>query len=401
MGTRVWGALALLLGVWWASTGLAADWSLIPSVNAKTEFNSNLNYTSTAPVSDFIFSLAPAVEFNYASQISKIQGKLGLMGLHYLSHSDIDHIDQSYQINVQHQFAPRWKFSLSSSYIVDSTLQEELLTSGLVMTRTPRQSIQFGPAVTYNLTERLAATVNYNFNKVNYQDPQFQNFISQLVGLKLEYPLKNQKTVLIGNVIGRESRYPSEDNIFRSLGIYLGANHKLSEKWEASILAGVNVSFYDFHTQVLETAQAPFFFTTRQARVQQTTSSPFVNLSATRRWTNLSVTGGYSRDQSASAFGSISEMNRLYLSMAYKYNERLSGSLSGDYSLSNQVSQQINQETDYFSISPQASYQITEKLSLSPGYKFGLREDITGGSTAKAHSVWLMLTYSYPIYYQK
>src|SRR4030042_2941285 len=136
MGTRVWG-VALLLGVLWASTGLAADWSVVPSVNAKTEFNSNLNYNFEGRISDFILTLSPAAEFNYATEISQIQGRLGLAGMHYLSHGNLDHIDQNYQINGKYQVAPRWKLSLNSAYIVDTTLVQELETSGLVMTRTP------------------------------------------------------------------------------------------------------------------------------------------------------------------------------------------------------------------------------------------------------------------------
>jgi uncharacterized protein (PEP-CTERM system associated) len=98
MGTRAWG-VALLLGVLWASTGLAADLSVVPSIEARSEFNSNLNFDFTNKVSDFIFTLSPAAEFNYTTEISQLQGRLGLTGLHYLSHGNLDHIDQNYQIN--------------------------------------------------------------------------------------------------------------------------------------------------------------------------------------------------------------------------------------------------------------------------------------------------------------
>ena len=180
-------AAGLVLALLWVSltlgVGNAADWAVVPSVTARTEFNSNLNYDFTAPKSDYIFTLAPAAEFNYTTDIGQLQGRLGLTGLHYLSNGQLDHIDQNFQINGRYQAAPRWNLTLNTAYISDSTLTEELLTSGLIMTRTPRQSIQAAPGVTYALTERLAATVNYNFYKVNYQSPQFQNYTTQQVGL--------------------------------------------------------------------------------------------------------------------------------------------------------------------------------------------------------------------------
>jgi len=400
MGTRVWtGLVFLLLAVLGAKIAVAADLSLVPSINARTEFTSNLNNDFKNPISDFIFTLSPAAEFNYTTEISQIQGRLGLTGLHYLKESSADHIDQSYQISGKYRVAPRWNLSLSSAYIVDSSLQEELTTSGLIMSRTPRQSFQVGPGVTYNLTERLAATLNYNFNKVNYQDPQFRNYASQQVGLTLNYPLKNEKTVLVGNFLVRETTYPGTDK-YRSLGTYLGATHKFSENWDLNLMAGVNTSFMDFQTQVVQTRQS-FSIVPTQTRFKETNISPYINVSTTRRWTNLSLTAGLSRDESPSAYGSISELYRAYGGANYQFSERLSGSLTGEYSLSNQSSQQNNLQNDYFSISPQVNYRVTEKLTASPGYRFGLRDDITNSRSASVQVVWLMLTYSYPIHYQR
>ncbi|MBI4644105.1 MAG: outer membrane beta-barrel protein [Deltaproteobacteria bacterium] len=400
MGTRAWTALALLWVVLGPQFALAADWSVVPSIQAKTEFNSNLNYSFAQPVSDVIFTLSPGAEFNYTTETSQLQGKLGLTGLHYLSNGQIDHIDQNYQINGQYKISPRWGLSLKSAYIVDSTLQEELAASGLIMNRTPRESIMVGPGITYNLTERLAATVNYNFNKVSYDDPRFRNYATQQAGLRLDYPLKNEKTLLQGNVLVRETRYPGSDRV-QTLRIYGGGQHKFSENWEANLVGGINITAMDFQTQVLDTSQFPFFITVRQARLKKTEVNPYFDISTTRRWTNLSATAGYRRDESPSAYASLSEVNRVYGAVNYYFTEKLSGSLNAEYYISSQISDQNNFRNDYFSVSPQLNYKMTEKLALSPGYRFGLRDDLTNHRSATVQAVWLMLTYSYPFHYQR
>ncbi len=399
MGTRAGVVVALLWAMLGVNVAFAADWSVIPSIKARTEFNSNLNYDFTNKVSDYIFTAQPAVDFNYTTEISQLQSRLGLTGMHYLSHGNIDHIDQNYQINGQYRITPRWNLSLRSAYIVDTTLQEELTASGLIMTRTPRQSIAVGPAVAYNITERLAATVNYNLYRVNYQDPRFRNYTSQLVGLRLDFPLKNQKTVLQGNIIGRQTRYSAGSDLFRSLGIFAGANHKFTENWEVNLLGGVNISFLDFNTQVQDFSQFPFFITVRTARYKRTEVGPFVTLATTRRWTNITVTGGYSRNQSASGLGTISDLNSLFLSMKYDFSERLSGVFLANYYLSKQVSQGNDFQNDYYSFSPQLTYRVTEKMSTSVGYSFSTRDDLTRERSASAHIAWLLLNYSYPIHY--
>ncbi|MFI5330365.1 MAG: hypothetical protein ACHQ2F_04935 [Desulfobaccales bacterium] len=395
---RLAAGLVLILGLLWVSltlgVGNAADWAVVPSVTARTEFNSNLNYDFTAPKADYIFTLAPTANFNYTTDIGQLQGSLGLTGRHYLSNGQIDHIDQNFQINGRYQAAPRLNLNLNAAYISDSSLQEEFATSGLIMTRTPRQSIQAGPGVTYALTERLSATVNYIFNKVNYQSPQFQNYTTQQAGLTLQQQLKNERTVLIGNFLAQETHYPAGDNDARSLGFQLGGTHKFSPDWEVNFLGGINISFLDFHTQVLDFSQFPFF-TTNQAKVQQTTTSPFINLSFTHRWTDkFVISGAYTRNQAASAVGSMSDTNQLNLSLSYTFSDRLSGNLSGSYVLNNQISDQNGFKSDFIGVTPQLTYRLTEEINLSPGYQFGLREDTSLGKSANAQTVFLMMTYT-------
>ena len=43
MGTKTWVGLAIIMSLWAADHAVAADWSLVPSVTQKSEFNSNLN----------------------------------------------------------------------------------------------------------------------------------------------------------------------------------------------------------------------------------------------------------------------------------------------------------------------------------------------------------------------
>ncbi len=205
MGTKIWGALAIIVSLWAANLAVAADWSVVPSVTQRSEFNSNLNYTSTNPLSDVRFTLMPAADFNYNTEITQLQGHLGFTGIHYFTYSELDHIDQNYQINAQHRIAPRVSLTLNSSYISDTSLNEELLTSGLVINRSPRQSFTLGPGVTYNLTERLLATASYNFNRVLYQAPQYTDYTNHQAGLNFTYLLKNEKTSLISNNIVRET----------------------------------------------------------------------------------------------------------------------------------------------------------------------------------------------------
>lgn len=400
MGNKAWVGLALVLGMLAAGFAEAADWSIVPTVVQRSEFNSNLNYSFNNVISDYIFTLQPAAEFNYTTEITRLQGRLGLTGLHYLTHSELDHIDQNYQINARYQAAPRLNLSLNSTYISDSTLQEEILASGLVMSRTPRQYIQIGPGLTYNLTERLLGTISYNFNRVMYDDPDFINYTGHQAGLTFTYLCRNEKTTLINNNIIRGTYYPG-GNDYKSLGFYAGVNHKFTERWDVNFMGGVNVSFYNFDTQVADFSLFPFFVLVKTQRIKSSDVTPYVSISTNYRWTSLTVSGGFSRDQSPSAYGGVYEVNRIYLSCGYNITERLRAGLSGSYYLSNISSQSTSNENSFYSISPTFTYQITEKMSVTPGYSYSGREDITGDQSAHTHMAWLQFSYTYPIHYQR
>jgi hypothetical protein len=411
MGMKGWMGLAIIMCLWVTNLAVAADWSLVPSVTQKSEFNSNLNLTYYSPISDYIFTLTPAADFNYATEITQLQGHLGLSGQHYLTNSNLDHIDQNYQINGKYQATPKVNLSLNTSYIVDTTMLEEFLASGTRIGRSPRTSFVGNPGMTYSITERLSSTVNYNFNRVLYQSPQYIDYTTHQVGLIFNYLLRNERTTLTSSNIVRETLY-SGGNTYKTLGFYLGANHKFKEKWEFNLLGGLNINNSDFATQVQSFTQLPFFISEGQQivvptvsvvekRVKHTKGTPYFNVYTTRRWTNLSFTAGFSRDQSPSAYGYVTNFTRLYASLVYNFTERLNGNLGGGYSISSQASQANNLDYNYFNVTGQLAYKITEKLSVTPGYTFNQYQNVTAAQSAHAHSAYVMLNYTYPIHYQK
>jgi len=402
MGNKAWGlGLVLIISLGLVNVAGAADWSIVPSVQQRSEFDSNINMSPTNVLSDYILSLRPAADFNYTTETSQLTGHVGLFGQHYISHPQIDHIDQNYQINGRYQATPKVGLSLSTSYISDSTLIQELETSGLVIGRTPRQAFSASPALTYNLTERLSASINYSFNRVLYQAPQYTDYTGHQAGLTFSYLLGDEKTSLISNNIIRESLYAGGNN-FKSIGFYLGLNHQFTERWSANVMSGANINFSSFNTQVADFSLFPFFIQVKTKRYHDSSVSPFVSASTTYRWTKLSLSGGISINQQPSAYGAVYQVYRIFASANYQFTERLSGGLSGSFSYSNQTSQNVSSEYNYYNVSPSLTYRLTERLNVSTGYSFANSASLTStGSSAHGHTAWIQFSFTYPMHYQK
>ena len=250
-----------------------------------------------------------------------------------------------------------------------------------------------------------------------YQSTQYTDYTSHQAGLNFTYLLKNEKTSLISNNIVRETLYAGGNN-FKSLGIYGGVTHKFTERWDVSFMSGANISSFSSNTQVLNNSQGPFVFnsngqvvetfqgpvivTTQAKKVQSSNVTPYFKVSTNYRWTNLTLGAGFSSDQQPSAYGAVYEINQLYVSCGYNFTERLRGGLNGSYSLSNQTSQNVNSQYNYYNLSPSLTYQITEKLSVSPAYSYSGNASLsTTGGSGHTHMTWIQLSYTYPLHYQK
>jgi len=379
----------------------AAEWSVVPDIKARAEYDSNLNFSLRQRVSDYILSLAPSASFSYATESGQLQGVVGVLGQHYLSHGNLDHIDQFVQISGNCQVAPRLKFTLAGAYISDSTLLEELTASGFIIGRTVRQSVQVGPGLVYHLTERLLLNLGYRFYEVHYRTPLFFDYSTQRVSLGLTYLLNNEKSVLRGLVLGRFTSYNQLDNDYQSLGAYLGMEQKFTENWDASLLAGVNVTRVSLSTRVLDAGNFPFFNLLKQVRQTETATSPYVEFSSTRRWARADLTGGYLLDIAPSGSGSLYDYSRAFLSFGYNISERLSGKLNGNLYYNGALFQGTRGRTLVLTVAPELNYKLKEDATLSSGYYYGWRNSYTVDLSTPRNMVWISLSYHYPMYFQR
>jgi uncharacterized protein (PEP-CTERM system associated) len=94
----------------------ASDLSVVPQVDVGAKYDSNINYNFVGRQHDFIFDTAPSVDFNYASEVTKLSGHLGLDGQVYTNHSNLDTINQYYRLQGSQQVAPRLGLNFRGSY---------------------------------------------------------------------------------------------------------------------------------------------------------------------------------------------------------------------------------------------------------------------------------------------
>jgi hypothetical protein len=386
----------------------AADWSVVPQLDLGAKYDSNINFNFVGRQHDFIFNISPAVDLNYASEITKLTGRLALDGLAYVKYGNLDSINQYYRFSGQHQLTPRFNLTFTGGYTMDTTMTEELTSSGFVMNNSRRQALDAAPGLSFALTERASLQVGYAYNRVIYQNPSYTDYFTHSVNLGLNYLLKNAKTTLTGTLVGGYTNYPSIGNSLRNFGTYVGLKHKFSEDWSLAASGGVNYNWFSSQTAVLAFGNFVTFVGLRQVRLQTFTISPYVNIAATRRWIKTNLTFGYSINQSPSASGTINEFHSGSAGITHDFTKRLTGGLKGSVYYSTSSSPGSNYNDLVFYLSPNLSYKLTEKISVNSSYTYGWRENFTGPSnslggsqTTSRNLVWLYLRYSNPLHFQR
>jgi hypothetical protein len=385
----------------------AADLSVVPSLNLGAKYDSNVDFSFLNVQHDFIFNVSPSVDVNYTSEINKLTARLALEGLTYIRNPSIDTINQYYNILGQHQVAPRLSLTFAGGYTLDSTINEELITSGFVMNRTRRQALNAAPGLAFNLTERAILQMGYSYSQSLYQDPRYTDYFTHSVNLGLKYLLKNAKTTLTGTIVGGYTNYPSIGNSYRNLGTYAGLEHKFSEDWSLAASGGLNYNWYSSQTAVVAFGNFVSFIGVRQAKLNTFTVSPYLNISATRHWTRTNFTFGYTVNQSPSASGTTNQFHSGSASISRQFTERLTGGLTGSLYYSTSSSPGSNYNNLVLYLAPNLGYKLTEKISLNASYTYGWRDDLSGGitigpQTTSRNQVWLYLRYTNnSFHYQK
>jgi len=324
-------ALALFLGVVGLRESGGADWSVVPDISARTEFNNNIFNDLQRPRAGGILKLAPTAIFNYDTEILKLQGRLGLTGIYYLGREQRN-LDQATQVIGSYKLTPLLSLNMSTGFIVDSTSQEELTTSGLIIRRTSRQSVALGPGLVYDLTERLSTTLSYAYNQVNYQSAQFHRYTTQNLTLGWKY-VYSPLITLNSNI---QARYiqSGTNNQTQSVSYFSGLEYKFSEDYTINFASGFTYALQKVGAQVLDLSNFPFFILVQEKTRKTTQFSPYTDIGLQRRWEKLTIKGGYRQDQSGSSLGTTVDVHSLNLKLTYALTARLNSSMGADYYLS-------------------------------------------------------------------
>ena len=142
----------------------AADWSFSPSVSLSQSYDSNFRFITTpAPgttKSDFVTSLSPVLSVTGETEQTKFQFDTTTNAQSYILNPQFDIVNENATASLTESWSQRFSTSVNFGLVHDSTLQEQLESSGIVTQLTERYLYTFGLGGKYDLSESLSLAVS-------------------------------------------------------------------------------------------------------------------------------------------------------------------------------------------------------------------------------------------------
>ena len=371
---------AALLCALTAASASAAELVVEPSADGRLTYTDNL---SLAPgVSEGIWSVsaAAAAALIWRSPTAEIAADARISPEWFPDDEDLNVVNQYYNFRASNR-DERNRLGLAAGFIEDTTLQTELLTTGVVQQRRSRQLAYITPEYEHAFNERVSLGVDYSHNRVDYEPtPGLVNYSDNAANVFLQGAW-SERTVFIGTVLGR--LYETEGGIVETetRGATLGAEHQFTERLALSFTAGYRYSRTRFKFSAGE------FVSDDEGRLLDARVEYQYEKSA------LEFFAG--QDVAPTGSAQLVETQRAGFNVNHSFSQKLRGGLNALW-LSSRFITGLGPDTTYFRIEPTLSWQFDRRLNLAAGYFY--QESTTDGvpQSATANTAYLTLTYFWP-----
>jgi len=378
----------------------AAEWKIDPTIAFRAGYNDNIRLTIDDEVSSAEVRLSPSAVFSVATPTSGASGNLRFDFRRFEADSDLDDNNVRFVTSSYHRME-RSELGLALDFIKDTTLDSQLVNTGLVLDRVDRRTINIGPSWTYNLDERTNARFGYTYRDVQYDDTDETGYVDFHInsGEASLQRVLNERTVASITLSHSQS---NNDNDVESKNTNLqgGGSYRFSETLSASLFVGLRHTKADFSQSSL----IPIFagdiiigFIPLNEDVSRSDWGSTYSGSLTKDFLRGRSGLSASRAISSDINGIPIEVDRLSWNNLYRFSETLSAELNLSFYQSetgNDARSSLNRE--YYDIEPRVNWDFQQFWRISGSYRYRKQTFDDTSDDATQNAAYLTLTYRWP-----
>ena len=386
-----------------ASPSEAAEWSMEPSVDLRTEYNDNINFTSAPHPSVWGVILSPDVKFSGTTEAFNVTGGLRFNFNRYFGEQGLDTNDHILILRSSYK-GERDVLGFNVESVEDSTLVSELSDTGVVLARDQRHRLSANPSWSRSLTERTTFTASYTYTDVNYANNVATGLIDyrdQTATVGLSYRPGERD---LATLTGYYDRYETSPGMFRAntYGIEVGYDRAFSETLHGSLAVGTRTTRGTSTTQALVCdgpilAGICFGNVTTIQSVTKTNSTGYIfAANVDKQWETAKLSGSLSRAISPSGVGTLVQTDHLGVTWTRQWSPTVSSSVAAGMYRSQYGQNVTGNNNNYYAIEPGVSWRLTEWWTLSGGYSYRSAKYEGSQAHTSANIAYLVLSYAWP-----
>ncbi|MBW1710125.1 MAG: outer membrane beta-barrel protein [Deltaproteobacteria bacterium] len=379
----------------------AGNIMILPSIQIKDGYDSNINFSKTDEEEDFYTIVGASFALDYAAALLNLSVGANLDVVRYAEEEQKDYESYGLGFNGNYQIFERSQLNFNLSFDDDITLRSELEETGLVYIRSERQRYSAGGGFSHQVSELSRLGVSYTYTKTEYDWEGNVDYTSDAIAFEYIRTLSNQRDTI--TITPNYYRTKSIVNEVDNYGLSFNWGHAFSETFNLNIKVGGRYTKTQASlTQPLivfdPTLDPPFRVIYTQEEKSDSNWGVVADLSVEKIGERYSTALGYNHDLSYSSLGQPTERDKIYFSGSLMLSERLTVGLSGSLYFNNSESESYDLDSRYYEMTSYLSYQLTKNGSFRIEYTYANDKDftLTGDDQADRHNVLISLTFGFP-----
>jgi hypothetical protein len=404
---------------------VAANTTLVPELGLGAEHNDNITFNDDEKKGDTIYRVSPGISLESRSETLDAQLSAQARANYYDTYTELDGIDQTYLGRVRYGFSPRFTSIVEAEYRIDTQIDRDLDTTGLLLTAATRDRYRGLVGGTYAPTELTTVALNYSyiddaFDTSDLSDSQIHNvnlsfnhdlswiFPKTLVNLNFSYGRyaydRTQKDTQ-SSALGTIKTIYEENTDVDNYGISAGVQYDWSELFVLTFTLGGRYTETINDQEVTQTLSLPPNPDVVENVKEGTDEKQWAGSGEARiayRGERDRVQLGLSRDlRPASGSRGPTVRTDFFLLISRQFTEEARGSLDMRYFINKEdlnLAGLENRESKTFSIRPAVRYQFHRNLFLRIYYNYTMIQRDTFNDDVHQNVVFAAIEGRYPLF---
>ncbi len=349
---------------------------LEPEITLQESYSDNFLLDPDLKKTVFWTTISPSLKLELIGERIDLNGELSSNINWFLDESDFNTTDYFFNLS------PRYKVEKGTVKLMlaarrDTTLQDELIESGLILNRSERTLLTVHPSAGFSITEHASIGIGYRFSMADYSDGESAGLFDYrdhfgVASLLYQATERSRITVSLSY---SNYRVPSQGSSDNTRYAQLGITHHFSDSTQGTFFAG---GYQNSQRGTDDRKKGMLFSGGLNKKFEQT---------AIR--TNLD------RRVVPSGSGSLSQSDHLSFFVKRQFSVDIDGSLILNLYENRNITERNAGKNTYNQISSVLQWLWTEQwfLSVSHSYTWAKND---GGKRTKENAGFLMLKYKWP-----